>query len=103
MNLMPGDKVPLNYFIHPIIESYYNINSFNTANTLVSELNNIYSAELEYYFSFPNNKIKGVQMELLKNLQFYNQLVEISTQNNHPDKQKIQQSFETFYRKFLML
>ena len=62
-----------------------------------------FGQEIKTKPDFPNNKIKGVQMELVKNLHFYNQLVEISTQNNHPDKQKIQQSFETFYRKFLML
>ena len=36
MEIMPGDKIPLNYFIHPIIECYYKINSYETANELVT-------------------------------------------------------------------
>ena len=25
MTLMPGDKVPLNYFVHPMVDSYYQL------------------------------------------------------------------------------
>ena len=66
MEIMPNNKIPLNYFIHPIIECYYKINSNKTANELVTDLQKIYSSELQYYFSFPENKIQGVSMEILK-------------------------------------
>ena len=103
MEIMPGNKIPLNYFIHPIIECYYKINSNNTANELVTELYKIYSSELQYYFSFPENKIQGVSMEILKNLQFYNQMIEICSENNHPDTNRFKQNFEDFYRQYLIL
>ena len=103
MKIMPGDKIPLNYFIHPIIECYYKINSNETANELITELYKIYSSELQYYFSFPENKIQGVSMEILKNLQFYNQMIEICSENNHPDTNRFKQNFEDFYRQYLIL
>ena len=45
----------------------------------------------------------GVQLEILKNLQFYNQLVQISSENKHPNNIRIQQDFEKFYQQFLIL
>ena len=71
MSLMPSNKVPLNYFVHPIAESYYKVNDSENAHKLVSELYNMYNSELEYFLSFPKNKIMGVQLEILKNLQFF--------------------------------
>lgn len=105
MILMPGEKVPLNYFIHPIIESYYQLDNpgKEKAQKLIDDLYNIYGSELEYYFSFPTEKIGGVSMEILKNLQFYNQLVEIAITNNHPNSNVIQQDFQEYYRQFLQL
>tara|TARA_B100001250_G_scaffold400494_2_gene411113 strand:- start:2961 stop:5963 length:3003 start_codon:yes stop_codon:yes gene_type:complete len=103
MELMPGDQVPLNYFTHPIIESYYQVNSTESANLLVSDLYNIYKSELRYFLSFPTNKINGVHLEILKNLQFYNSLIKIASENNHPDKDMMQQDFQKFYQLFSSL
>lgn len=103
MEIMPGEKVPLNYFVHPIIESYYQIDAFTEANEIVDSLYKIYASELEYYFSFSENKISGVSLEILKNLQFYNQLLEICENNNHPKITTMQQDFQRFYQNYLML
>ena len=45
----------------------------------------------------------GVQLEILKNLQFYNELLEIASENKHPDIIQIKQDFDKSYQKFLML
>ena len=103
MELMPGDKVPLNYFIHPIIESYYDIETSNRGELLVSTLYEIYKSELNYFFTFPASKIDGVQFEILKNLQFYNDLIQIALENKHPEKDVMQQDFQKFYQSFLTL
>ncbi len=103
MELMPKEKVPLNYFIHPIVKSYYDIQEDVIANELASELYEIYTEELNYFFDFPKNKIQGVQLEILKNLQFYNDLIELTSKRGHPNQEKINQDFESFYQKFLTL
>ena len=79
------------------------MNSNEKGSKLASDLAKKYTAELDYYFSFPKAKIPGVQMEILKNLQFFNQLVEISLENNHAESNIMQQNFEKFYRQFLIL
>ena len=103
MELMPGDQVPLNYFTHPIVKSYYDINATNEGELLVSKLNEIYTSELNYFFSFSDNKKDGIYLEILKNLQFYNDLVEIATENNHPNKDLMRSDFQKFYQNFLTL
>ena len=103
MTIMPGEKVALNYFVHPIIKSYYNINETESANKIIDLLHTTYSSELQYYLTFPENKIIGVSMEILKNLQFYNELVEIASKNNHPKALDMKQEFEEFYRSYLIL
>ena len=173
MELMPKEKVPLNYFMHPMVDSYYQIASnINTdlekqailenltielykkhinqeidtisdesdvlqnaplnellqdnaklemlyhiinpktksseqkANNLTLDLYNMYSAELEYYFSFSNPKKKGkinqchVENEIFKNLQFYNQLKDIAQRNNHPQHKVILADFEKFLQQW---
>ncbi len=103
MEIMPSDKVPLNYFIHPIIESYYKVNANTKADSIVTELYDIYKSELEYFLNFPAKKMQFIQVELVKNLQFYNNLVIISEENNHPNNRRIQQDFQRFYQQFLSL
>ena len=103
MQIMPGDKIDLNYFVHPIIQSYYTINDIQTANQLVESLHQIYASELTYYFTFSENKIMGVSIEILRNLQFYNELIELATKNNYPSALEMKQEFEQFYRNYLML
>ncbi len=103
MKIMPGEKVALNYFVHPIVQSYYNIQDVTSANQLVESLYQIYTSELTYYFTFPERKIIGVSIEILRNLQFYNELIEIAVENNHPDAIEMKQEFEQFYRQYLML
>ncbi len=103
MELMPKEKVPFNYFVHPMIDSYYKINEMQIAHQLVEDLYNIYSSELKYFFSFPRKKISGVQLEILKNLQFYNELLKISIEYNHPKNEILQADFEYFYQKFLSI
>ncbi|RPG60241.1 MAG: DUF2723 domain-containing protein [Flavobacteriales bacterium TMED191] len=103
MTIMPGEKVALNYFVHPIIKSYYNINETESANKIIDLLHTTYTSELQYYLTFPENKIIGVSMEILRNLQFYNELVEIASKNNHPKALDMKQEFEQFYRSYLVL
>ena len=103
MDLMPGKKVPLNYFVHPIVESYYKIQDFEKANQLTTDIETTYNSELTYYLNFPKDKILGVQLEIIKNLQFYSQLVEIASKNKHPNAINIQQNFEKWYNEFLRL
>ena len=103
MTIMPGEKVALNYFVHPIIKSYYNINETESANKIIDLLHTTYASELQYYLTFPENKIIGVSMEILRNLQFYNELVEIASKNNHPKALDMKQEFEEFYRSYLVL
>ena len=103
MTIMPGEKVALNYFVHPIIKSYYNINETESANKIIDLLHTTYTSELQYYLTFPENKIIGVSMEILRNLQFYNELVEIASKNNYPKALDMKQEFEEFYRSYLVL
>jgi len=103
MEIMPGDKIPLNYFVHPMVQSYYDIKSTEKAESIINKLYKIYSSELNYYFLFPDEKIAGVSIEILRNLQFYNQLIEMAKTNNHPNITIMEQEFEKLYRNYLML
>ena len=51
MDLMPKEKVPLNYFIHPIVKSYYDIQEDVIANKLASELYEIYTEILLVFYT----------------------------------------------------
>jgi len=103
MEIMPGNKIPLNYFVHPIVQSYYDVKSTKKAESIINKLYTIYSSELNYYFLFPDEKITGVAMDILRNLQFYNQLVEMAKTNNHPNITIMEQEFEKLYRNYLKL
>ena len=104
MQIMPGDKIDLNYFVHPIIQSYYTINDIQTANQLVESLRQIYASELTYYFTFFRRKQNngGVNRNITQST-VYNELIELATKNNYPSALEMKQEFEQFYRNYLML
>ena len=103
MSVMPANKVPLNFFIHPIIESYYKINEVETADKLIIHLSQIYSSELNYYLEFKPKHIDGVVMEIYKNLQMYNQLLELAKNYKIKNIEQMQLDFQNSYQKFLQL
>ena len=108
MTIMPENQVPLNYFVHPIIESYYQINEIQTANKLVSKLSNLYYSELDYYLNFNTNKMNGVVGEIYKNLQFFNQLIEMTKSYQdysgvNATVNKMEGDFNSCYQKFLQI
>jgi hypothetical protein len=108
MSLMPENQVPLNYFVHPIIESYYQIKDIKTANTLVTQLSHLYYSELDYYLNFNSTDITGVISDIYKNLQFYNQLIEMTREYNTNDEvvpilNEMEAQFNSSYQKFLQI
>ena len=53
---MPPHSVPINYFSLFIAESYYDAGAHEKANSIVSDMIDLYSQDLRYYFSFTGRR-----------------------------------------------
>lgn len=85
IELTPHKKVPYDYFVIPIAESYYRINQFDKANAILTEYQNILIRNLDYYLSM-DNKFKLLAEETIgQNLEILMRLGQLANQFNQAE------------------
>ncbi|MCC5917972.1 MAG: DUF2723 domain-containing protein [Cryomorphaceae bacterium] len=80
MDEMPEHNFPYNFFVLGIIEAYYEAGATDKAVELVNQYADRLEGELKYYRSFTGNKRKAVNSEVSQASQYFQYLVNISSQ-----------------------
>ena len=101
LEVMPIDRIPLNYWALPLVEQFYNVKLIDKANTLVDKLLANTDEELKYYFRLRGKFAEGIDYEKRVNMQVLNELVRITDANGQtPLKDKINTVFQGYMRSF---
>ncbi len=101
LEVMPIDRIPLNYWALPLVEQFYNVKLIDKANTLVDKLLTTTDEELKYYFRLRGKFAEGIDYEKRVNMQVLNELVRITDANGQtPLKDKINTVFQGYMRSF---
>jgi hypothetical protein len=66
--IMPQTVVPYDFFTVPLIEGYYKTGETEKATVLAKKVLKNSSEELAYYFSFPDNDLKLLDMNMQESL-----------------------------------
>lgn len=74
LEVMPESSVPYNYFIVPVAEAYYKAGATEKANTIIKRVIELFSEDLEYYFSFKGDLLKKVNNKAYKSLLIMNRI-----------------------------
>ncbi len=88
LEVMPERNVPYNFFMLPIVESYYHAGANEKANALNKRLYDIYDDDLDYYMSLPKEHQKSVQNELNRAIAVLNRLVQLAQINGQQELYK---------------
>jgi tetratricopeptide (TPR) repeat protein len=88
LEVMPERNVPYNFFMLPIVESYYHAGAYDKANALNKRLYDIYEDDLDYYLSLPQEYQKSVQNELNRAIAVLNRLVQLAQINSQQELYK---------------
>jgi len=78
MEILPGNKVPYDYFTLMLCDNYYYSKNFNKANDLADKLLKDCDEKLKYYFSFTGNKANLLKNEKNTNLAFIKHISDIA-------------------------
>jgi hypothetical protein len=101
LEVMPINRIPLNYWALPLIEQFYSVKLTDTANSLVEKLFTSTDEELKYYFRLRGNLAEGIDYEKRVNMQVLNELVRVTDSNGQtPLKDKINTVFQGYMRSF---
>ena len=97
VKLTPNDKLPFDYFMVPIAETYYKLNKTEKANALVKELADIYIDNASYYLSLEGSYASAVGYETKVAMSVMQELVQLT------DTYKQDKLFETLTADFDVL
>jgi hypothetical protein len=85
MDLMPHERVPFNYFMLQITESYYKINSIEKANEITNQLAEVAQDELDYYLNLPTKYGNVFDYEKRLNLHILQELQRMTRMYNQEE------------------
>ena len=85
MEKLPVDAYGYYIFLEPFIEGYYQIGAYQKARDLYKKVAEKYQEHLYYYSMMDNSQHYRFGSEILSNIQYYNQLVNIITKYEKTD------------------
>jgi len=95
---IPDESVPYNFFVMPIAEAYYKIGEIEKGNEIYNRMIDIFSEQLEYYYSFDGKRRNYYSYEKEQNLAMLQKLIQVSTRFEQDDiAQKASEAFDIYF------
>ncbi len=99
MEVIPEKSLPVDYFLLPVAEAYLNAGAKSKGVSLLTEMLNNYSEDLEYYFRFSNNDLAALNQDIRHSLMVINGIASLAGENNAEGlKQKATESLDKYYK-----
>ncbi|MFZ4523726.1 MAG: DUF2723 domain-containing protein, partial [Bacteroidales bacterium] len=87
--VMPESAVPFDFFTVPLISAYYKTGETARANALAAKLNKSVVEDLAYFFSFPDNDLKALDLNIQESV-FTLQRLSAAVKEGQQDKMAAQ-------------
>ncbi|MCD6111767.1 MAG: DUF2723 domain-containing protein [Bacteroidales bacterium] len=97
LEVIPDEKITYNYFSLPFVEIYYKAGAKDKADALVKRLIEINDQDLNYYFSFKDNKADLVFNEKQQNLAILQRINQITKAYNKKLAEESEEVFNKYY------
>jgi hypothetical protein len=102
MEMMPGNAIPMNFFVLPIAEGYYKIGETKKGDEITEKLFTLMNDDLAYLFSFPDEDLKEMDLDLQQDLMTMQRLSAVTKENNRSTlAQKSEASMEKYYQMYM--
>ncbi len=79
---MPHESLAYNYYLLQIAESYLAAGAQDKGIALLNKLLELYSADLNYYFRFPEHRLKAIEQDIRQSLMVINGITSMATEYN---------------------
>lgn len=79
---MPNESLAYNYYLMQIAESYLAAGAKDKGIALLNKLLELYSADLNYYFRFPEHRLKAIEQDIRQSLMVINGITSMATEYN---------------------
>jgi len=95
---IPDESVPYNFFVMPIAEAYYKIGEIEKGNEIYNRMIDIFSEQLEYYYSFDGKRKNLYSYEKEQNLAMLQKLIQVSTRFEQDEiAQRASEAFDIYF------
>lgn len=102
MEEIPVEKVPYDYFALQIAKVYLDAKAFDQAKEMIKGMSDVFTDELNYYFSFSGRYYAELDGEVRSNLYFMNELMNMSKLlNDDALYQEIKTNFDLNYNQLI--
>lgn len=85
LHITPNSSIPYNFYMLDIAESYIKAGEREKGVMLLTKIQDLYTAELNYYFRFPWYRLPGLEQNLRQGLMVLNGIASIADENNLSD------------------
>ncbi len=85
VELAPHDKLPYDYFVLGIADAYYRINKFEKGNAILSKMESLCEANLDYFLSMSRKNRNLVQQDIGFQFQILNNVGQITRRYNQEE------------------
>ncbi len=102
MEVMPGNSIPMNFFVIPIAEGYYKIEETKKGDQIAESVYTLINDDLAWLFSFPDDDLKDSDLDLQQDIMTMQRL-SVVTKNNNREMlaQKSEASLEKYYQLYM--
>lgn len=101
LKTIPDESLPFDYYLLPVAESYLAAKANDKGTALLNTMLQIYSAELDYYFSFPKNRLPAMQQDIRHALMVINGIASLASDYNEQGlKEKATLELERHFKKY---
>jgi hypothetical protein len=83
LTTVPNESIPYNYLLLTIADTYLKAGASEKGTELLTTLLQLYSEELDYYFRFPTNKLKGMEQEVRQCLMVINGIASMANEHGN--------------------
>lgn len=102
MEVMPGNTIPVNFFVIPIAEGYYKIGETKKGDQIAERVYTVINDDLTWLFSFPDDDLKDCDLDLQQDIMTMQRLSVITKNHNREIlAQKSEASLEKYYQLYM--
>lgn len=98
---IPYESLPYDYYLLPVAESYLSAGANEKGAALMNTMLQVYGRELDYYFSFPSNRLPAMQQDIRHAIMVINGIASLANENQEQGlKEKATMELEKQFKRY---
>lgn len=101
LQTIPQESLPYDYYLLPVAESYLAAGAADKGSALLTTMMHLYGSELDYYFSFPKNRLPAMEQDIRHAIMVINGIASLANENKLEGlKEKATQELDKQFKRY---